>query len=139
MKKEHGEKAGRIKAKTALALCASLLCMGMPGGAPGIVTANFFADAYVSNRLVTPNGDGRNDTFVFKCYNPRDLFVSGKIFDLSGRQITEMRLINISMQDFSYDLEWNPDLSGSKIPGGVYIYQISAGGSHYTGTVVVTR
>lgn len=97
------------------------------------------------NRLVTPNGDGRNDSFIFRCYNPRDSRVEAGIYDLSGRRVAAMRLKrrsdapgNASASGIYYDLEWDPNSGGHK-PGGVYVYQVSLETNVYKGTVTVIR
>jgi len=99
------------------------------------------------NKLVTPNGDGKNDTFIFRCYNPRDAAIDAKIFDLAGRQVAAMRLkqrssgipaaIDNATGEY-YDLEWNPNTGGRK-PGGVYLYQVRIETSVIKGTVTVIR
>lgn len=98
-----------------------------------------FVNSYASSRLITPNGDGKNDTFIFRYYNPKDSAVTGRIFTLSGAQVAEMKLLNTSPAGYFYDLEWNPNSGSEKAPGGVYIYQIEAENSVYTGTIVVIR
>lgn len=91
------------------------------------------------NRMVTPNGDGRNDTFVFRCHNPRDSAVEGKIFDLSGREVALMKYMSAqSSVDFYYDMEWDPN-AGGRQPGGVYVYQVRVESKVYKGTIVVIR
>jgi hypothetical protein len=99
------------------------------------------------SRLITPNNDNRNDTFVFRCYNPRDAAVEAKIYDLAGREIATMRLkhrsngipavIDNTTGEY-YDFEWNPN-SGGHRPGGVYIYQVRLENTVYKGTVTVIR
>ncbi len=98
------------------------------------------------NRLVTPNGDKKNDTFVFRCHNPRDSSVDGRVYDLSGREISSMTLkqryseatASASPTGEFYDLEWNPNAGGHK-PGGVYIYQVRLESKVFKGTLVVIR
>lgn len=98
------------------------------------------------NKLVTPNGDNKNDTFIFRCYNPRDAAIDAKIYDLAGRQVATMRLkqrwtaATASQYNYGeyYDLEWDPNSGGHK-PGGVYIYQIRVETSVLKGTVVIIR
>ncbi len=94
--------------------------------------------SYPVNKLVTPNGDGFNDTFVFRCYNPRDAAIDARIYDVSGREAGSMRLKSAGLSDFYYTYEWDPN-SGGRSPGGVYIYQISVEKNVYKGTVVVIR
>lgn len=90
------------------------------------------------NRLVTPNGDGRNDSFIFRCYNPRDAAVEGRIFDIAGREIAAMRLKSVGTGDFFYNYEWDPNAGGRK-EGGVYVYQVLQETLVYKGTVIVIR
>jgi len=99
------------------------------------------------NRLVTPNGDGKNDFFIFRCYNPSDDAVEGKIFDLAGREVAKMTLkgryhaATNSEDDVSgeyYDMKWDPNAGGRR-PGGVYIYQVTVKTKVYKGTIVVIR
>jgi hypothetical protein len=98
-------------------------------------------------RMVTPNGDGRNDIFIFRCYNPRDAAIEAKIFDVSGREVANMRLkqrsgaLPTNVDNTSgayYDLEWNPN-SGGRSPGGVYIYQVRVETKVYKGTITIIR
>ncbi|MFH1723900.1 MAG: gliding motility-associated C-terminal domain-containing protein, partial [Elusimicrobiota bacterium] len=98
------------------------------------VGAFTFDTAGVSNRLITPNGDGLNDSVVFTFDNPRDSAVSGKIFDLKGARVADM-----FPGPVADSLEWDARGGGQVVPGGVYIYQIEAEDSVSNGTVVVIR
>ncbi|MBI5743312.1 MAG: gliding motility-associated C-terminal domain-containing protein [Elusimicrobia bacterium] len=98
-------------------------------------------------RMVTPNGDGRNDIFIFRCYNPRDAAIEAKIFDVSGREVSNMRLkqrsngappVTDNVSGAYYDLEWNPN-SGGRAAGGVYLYQVRVETKVYKGTITVIR
>ncbi|MCM2267471.1 MAG: gliding motility-associated C-terminal domain-containing protein [Elusimicrobiales bacterium] len=98
-------------------------------------------------RMITPNGDGYNDSFIFRCYNPRDAAIEAKIFDLSGREVAKMRLkqrsngtppVTDNASGAYYDLEWSPNASGHS-PGGVYIYQVAVETKVYKGTITVIR
>jgi len=88
------------------------------------------------NRTVTPNHDHKNDTFIFKCYNPRDFHITASIYGLRGEKIASMRLKS-EAYPYCY-MEWNPDSTG-KVPGGVYIYEVILNDKSYKGTVVVVR
>ena len=124
----------------ALRLIAALLL------APAAAFCASMGGSIQLNRLVTPNGDGKNDTFIFRCYNPKDEAVEGKIFTVAGTEVANMRLKQRStgvpatayVYGEFYDMEWDPN-DGAKKPGGVYVYQVRLGTSVYKGTVAVIR
>ncbi|MDA8131769.1 MAG: gliding motility-associated C-terminal domain-containing protein [Elusimicrobia bacterium] len=129
------------------ALC--LLAAAALAPASAFAAASALGESKAMSRLVTPNGDGRNDTFIFRCHNPRDSAIEARIYDLHGGEVGKMRLRQRSngsdpfagRDDASgiyYDLEWDPN-SGAKVPGGVYMYQITVETKVYKGTVVVIR
>ncbi|OGR44739.1 MAG: hypothetical protein A2X35_05420 [Elusimicrobia bacterium GWA2_61_42] len=98
-------------------------------------SGGFAADrAGLSNRLITPNGDGKNDTMVFIFDNPQDKQVKGKIFDMRGALVAVMAAGPVGNA-----LSWDAKSGGQVVPGGVYIYQIEAQGTVYNGTVAVIR
>jgi gliding motility-associated-like protein len=88
----------------------------------------------VSNRFITPNGDGHNDNVAFRFTNPRDSGGSIKIYDVRGRPVAS---IAVNPGD-SFEV-WDARVNGSVVPGGVYIYVITVEGSTYSGAVVVIR
>lgn len=93
-----------------------------------------FDVSQLSNKVITPNGDGRNDKAVFLFDNPRDASFSGRIFDRQGGFVAEMvpgLLANT--------LQWDARGSGRVVPGGVYIYQIRGEGKGFSGTLLVVR
>lgn len=95
----------------------------------------FAADqAGLTNRLITPNGDGKNDTMVFIFDNPQGKEVKGRIYDLRGALVENMRPGPVGNS-----LTWDAKAGGRVVPGGVYIYQIDAQGTVYNGTVAVIR
>lgn len=98
-------------------------------------SGNFSADrAGLLNRLITPNGDGKNDTMVYIFDNPQSAAVSGKIYDLRGALVATMKpgpVLN--------SLVWDGKAGGQVVSGGVYIYQLEADGNVYNGTIVVVR
>ena len=89
----------------------------------------------MSNKVITPNGDGLNDYVVFTLDNPRDSAFSGKIYDLTGAHVADMR----AGTQFDDTLEWDGRAGGAVVPRGVYIYQIKAEGKTFSGTIVVIR
>ncbi|MBV9080682.1 MAG: gliding motility-associated C-terminal domain-containing protein [Elusimicrobia bacterium] len=90
----------------------------------------------VMPRIITPNGDGRNDVLFFKF----DSDVSGvpidaRIMDLSGAQI-----VSPSLNSNGDALTWDgKDDSGRIVPSGIYLYALKIGTKIATGTIVVAR
>ncbi|MDO8805098.1 MAG: fibronectin type III domain-containing protein [Elusimicrobiota bacterium] len=96
---------------------------------------SFAADkAGLTNRLITPNGDNKNDTMVFVFDNPQEKIVKGKIYDLRGALVGTMKAGPVGNS-----LVWDAKAGGQAVPGGVYIYQIEADATVYNGTVAVIR
>ena len=89
----------------------------------------------MSNKVITPNGDGLNDYVVFTLDNPRDSAVTGKIYDLSGAFVADMK----PGTQLADTLAWDGKAHGVVVPRGVYIYQIKAEGKTFNGTIVVIR
>ncbi|MBI4425935.1 MAG: gliding motility-associated C-terminal domain-containing protein, partial [Elusimicrobia bacterium] len=95
----------------------------------------FSADAAgLSNRTLTPNGDGFNDSVVVVFNNPRDSKVTGKVYDLRGKLVAPM-----TPGPVANSLKWNGQADGQTAATGVYIYQLEAEGTVYNGTVLVVR
>ena len=95
----------------------------------------FSADqAGLTNRLITPNGDGKNDTMVFIFDNPQEQEVKGRIYDLRGALVATMKPGPVGNS-----VIWDAKAGGQTVPGGVYIYQIESQGKVYNGTVAVIR
>lgn len=131
----------KAKVRFTLALAALL------APAAAFCAASALGQSIAMNKLVTPNGDGKNDVFIFRCYNPRDAAVEGKVFDLAGREVAKMTLkqrsngvpaVTDNVSGAYYDMQWDPNAGGRK-PGGVYIYQVTAETKVYRGSVAVIR
>ncbi|MDT8287057.1 MAG: fibronectin type III domain-containing protein [Elusimicrobiales bacterium] len=98
-------------------------------------SGGFAADVSgLSNRLITPNGDGKNDTMVFVFDNPTGASAKGTIYDLKGARVASM-----TPGPVENSLVWDPRSEGRAAPGGVYIYQIESGGEVFNGTAVVIK
>ena len=119
------------------ALIAAVLCLSWLAAdqAWAILKAG---QSFAMTRTVTPNGDNRNDTFKFRCYNPRQAAVTGKIFNMKGGEVAVMKLIDTPTSNYYYLLEWNPN-SGGVAPGGLYLYQVIVEDQVYKGVVAVIR
>ncbi|MFH1379226.1 MAG: hypothetical protein ABII23_02995 [bacterium] len=87
-------------------------------------------------KTFTPNGDGINDEINFNFENPKESVVTGKIFDITGGYVADLK----TGLNGSWSLLWDgKDRSGSYAPKGVYIYQIEADGKIINGTIIVAR
>ena len=124
-----------------IAAAALLLAPAAP-----LYSTSGLGQSIAMNRLVTPNGDNRNDTFIFRCFNPGDAAIEARIYDLAGREVAMMTLkqrsrgvpaVQYQYGEY-YDMEWNPNSGGHK-PGGVYLYQVRIGTSVLKVTVTVIR
>ena len=90
----------------------------------------------VHPRVITPNGDSRNDKVFFQF----DTTVAGLPIEADVRDILGARVAGLKMNDTEDALTWDGrDDSGNRMPSGIYIYSIKIGQSHATGTVVVAR
>lgn len=86
-------------------------------------------------RIITPNGDRINDSFIVNFENPKDSSISGKIFDVTGRDIGEMKLSSNGTA-----IIWDGmDRSGNIAVTGSYIYQIRGEQSVINGIVIVAK
>ncbi len=99
------------------------------------VTNFAFSQAGLSNRFVTPNGDGKNDNVVFTFQNPHDAAVHGRILDLRGRVVAS----DLQPGPVLNSLQWDGTSQGRSVPGGVYVYQLEGEGHSFTGTLVVLK
>jgi hypothetical protein len=108
-------------------------------------------------RVLTPNGDGRNDRAILCFENPKDSAVSGTVFDVRGQEVGGMvhiqdpgaadATVNNCRGQFppsgalaqAEALTWDGLSAGRRVTAGVYIYQIKSEDATVTGTIVVVR
>lgn len=90
----------------------------------------------VKPRVITPNGDAKNDTVFFQFDSALSgLPIESSIVDISGAKVSGM-----SMNSDETALTWNgKDENGKAVPAGIYIYAIKIGKKLATGTVVVAK
>jgi gliding motility-associated-like protein len=93
-----------------------------------------FSFTGVSNRIITPNGDGRNDNVAFQFSNSRDAAGTIKIYDLRGHILTTLAINPGDTSEY-----WDARVAGALVTSGVYIYVINVDGVVVSGTVVVVR
>jgi len=109
-----------------------------------------FTEARV--RVITPNGDGKNDTAILCFDNPKASGVRGEIYTLRGRKISEMTFVQNAggaaglncpvvggIAPSPEALTWDGKAFGAAIRSGVYIYVIKSEDKAVTGTVLVVR
>lgn len=89
----------------------------------------------LSSRVITPNGDGLNDTLIFT-YDPgpNGVLPAGAIYDLRGAYVAPMRPGLVPNT-----LTWDGTMNGRAVAGGVYVYQITGDGKTFNGTIVIAR
>jgi hypothetical protein len=105
------------------------------------------------SRIITPNGDGKNDQAFFCFDNPADSDASGKVYSLLGSEVASMgpRLtpsVNGCVNTFgagtfpgqsNQSLTWDGRSNGNVVRSGIYVYRITAELKAYTGTLIVVR
>lgn len=115
-----------------LLLPLSALCGWLAAQAAGLVPqALTFSGA--SNRILTPNGDGKNDNVAFQFDNPQFSDVKVKIYDLKGGLVAELGPTTGGM------LVWDGKSNGRTVGGGGYIYIVEGEGRLFRGAVLVVR
>jgi len=92
----------------------------------------------LTSRVLTPNGDGKNDVVIFTFDNPNNAPVEGKIYDMRGAYVATM--IPGTARGLTADqLVWDGMMNGRPVTSGVYVYQVEAEGKMFNGTLVVAR
>jgi gliding motility-associated-like protein len=92
------------------------------------------------DKVFTPNGDGWNDYLEIQYTNPYDALVKGKIYDIKGRLVANMKK---DENGLTPRLIWNGnDLNNNLVTGGLYIYQVEVSGPEnkvIKGTIILVR
>ena len=108
------------------------------------------------SRVLTPNGDGKNDMAIFCFDNPSDSDISGNIYSLLGSVVATMgpRMASSvsgpgagcistygpgALGSSSQTMTWDGRSNGSAVAGGIYVYRITAELKSYTGTLIVVK
>lgn len=115
--------------RSILIFLAPFASAAFPGAAPAA-----FDFTGPTNRIVTPNGDGFNDTVSFRFANPRDSAGTIRIYDMRGRQV---RALPIEVGDASKS--WDARADGRFVESGVYVFVLSVESRTFSGAMLVIR
>lgn len=129
-------------AAVAATVLAGMLVLAAVAGAEG-TSLRFFGP---TSRVITPNGDGNNDS-AFLCFdNPADSGISGKIYTLLGSEVASLGPVGRSLAGCpagslspNYYLSWDGRSNGSVVGSGIYVYRIQAENRIHSGTILVVR
>jgi hypothetical protein len=124
-----------------------LICALLSGSSSaGPIRMSGFSFGGVSNRFITPNGDGRNDNIAFRFSNPSDSAGSVKIYDLRGHLVTTISINSGGSLTCPTGTpenvgcpSWNGRAGGAAVATGVYIYVIQVESVVVSGALVVIR
>ena len=95
-------------------------------------------------RVITPNGDQKNDKVFFCFDNFADSGVVGRVFTLLGSEVASMTQVRTPLPgcpsgNLPQYMTWDGRTSEGAVSGGMYVYRIEAEGKTYTGTLLVVR
>ncbi|MDI6757583.1 MAG: hypothetical protein QME32_06130, partial [Endomicrobiia bacterium] len=91
-------------------------------------------------RIITPNGDGKNDRAMFRFTNPAGLKVSLKIYDINSTLVRDAGETTGTSDIQGEHIFWDGlDDNSRAVAPGVYVYQLELEGKTINGTIVVAR
>ncbi|WP_017730254.1 tandem-95 repeat protein [Nafulsella turpanensis] len=98
-----------------------------------VFTVDFRELALDIPTLITPNGDGANDTWNIRYLSLYETSAI-RIFDRSGRRVFET-------ENYLNGPEWDGTMGGTDLPEGVYFYEIILNGGKISkkGTLTISR
>ena len=120
-------------------LLATWVCGATVGAVVGAIEPKWstplgFTFNGVSNKVITPNGDGRNDNVAFRFDNPRDVAGTIRIYDSRGHLVATLAINPGDLKEV-----WDATSGGNIVATGVYIYVITVDGATTSGAVAVIR
>jgi CHU_C Type IX secretion signal domain len=137
----------RMKTTERAVILAAALCILALLAVAAFAQSEDFAFVGPLSRVITPNGDHKNDIAFIRFCNPAGSGVSGKIYNLFGVEVATLGSVQTGLDGcpagdfpnyFQY-LTWDGRSNGSVVPSGIYIYRITAEQRVYTGTLIVVR
>lgn len=131
------------------ALCAAATLLAQAGG---------FQFHGPLSRVLTPNGDQKNDIAILCFDNPQDLEVSARVYTLLGARVADMSgkiskatappvpgaigpvaCPGGALPNSPQYVFWDGRAEGSTVKSGVYVYHVKAEGLTFSGTLLVVR
>ena len=137
----RGRTRATMKAWPLLFWLWTFLLLPSQGEKPRVSAFNFIGP---SNRLITPNGDMKNDNVVFIFDNPGASDVTARIYDMKGKLVVgKLPPIPGALPCFpacTFEaVYWDGKADGVVVPGGVYVYSIAVESEVFSGSVVVIK
>ena len=88
----------------------------------------------MSGRVLTPNGDGINDSVAFTLPSDGAGTARAQVYDVRGRRVAQ--LVPASPTQLRWD---GRDYAGRVVASGVYLVQISQDAALWNGVVAVAK
>ena len=102
--------------------------------------ARLNADLRVFPRILTPGSPPGNERIFFEFSDFDEPKPNLSIFDITGRKITDIAVLNPQAVITGWRIFWDgTDSEGTVVLPGVYIYIWNAAGKATVGTVIVAR
>jgi hypothetical protein len=135
------------------AALAAVLASTLETGRLHAQSASEFEFQVARVRVITPNGDRKNDVAILCFTNPGANAMRGEIFSLRGRKVADMEYLDsagVGERAPSYDcpgtiaanpeaMLWDGKYGGAAVRSGVYIYVVKGEAKAFTGTILVVR
>jgi hypothetical protein len=124
-------------------LAAAFLLLAMLAFAYAAGSFRFFGPL---RRVISPNGDGKNDIAVFCFDNPEQSAVSGSVYSLLGAHVADLGPERRGGSDCAAAtfggtnyMTWDGKADNATVRSGVYIYKLRAEETNFTGSILVVR
>jgi len=135
MKRKNARTGVATKA-AGIILAIAFTIFPMPPPLPASQSFGNLSLTDVKPRVITPNGDSKNDAVYFQFDGALSgLPVESGVYDINGAKIGSL----VFNEDETALLWDGKDEQGKVVPSGIYVYSIKIGKNMATGTVVVAR